>query len=97
MRYQEFVESLAAGTCPTALGPGLQALWYDAKGDWHTAHEIVQQQSDKTSARIHAYLHRKEGDDWNARYWHRKAGSTYPEKMSLDQEWDYLVRRLVSP
>ena len=46
-------------------------------------------------ARIHAYLHRKEGDNWNSRYWHRQAGSVYPEDMSLDQEWDYLVRQFV--
>ena len=95
MRYQEFVESLGADACPDGLEPCLRALWYDAAGDWHRAHEIVQEHGGRMGARIHAYLHRKEGDIWNSRYWHRQAGSVYPGDMSLDQEWDYLVRQLV--
>ena len=97
MRYQEFIESLDAGTCPHGLEPCLCALWYDATGDWDAAHEIVQQRGDRMAARIHAYLHRKEGDDWNSRYWHRQARSEYPADMSLDEEWDVLVRQLVEP
>lgn len=95
MFYQKFIESLDASACPDGLEPCLCALWYDANGDWDTAHEIVQQRSDRMAARIHAYLHRKEGDDWNSRYWHRQAGSVYPDDMSLAQEWDFLVRQLV--
>jgi len=68
MNYQEFFDSLKLNTCPDKHNPYLQALWYDAKGDWNTAHEIVQQMDDATAARIHAYLHRKEGDNWNSRY-----------------------------
>ena len=97
MRHQEFLGSLNGEACPADLEPTLRALWYDANGDWDKAHEIVQERSDRMSARIHAYLHRKEGDDWNSRYWHRQAGSEYPEGMSLDEEWDYLVRQLVEP
>lgn len=97
MRYQEFIHSLDSGPCPSGLEPCLQALWHDARGDWNTAHEIVQEMNDTMAARIHAYLHRKEGDDWNSRYWHQRAGSVYPENMSLDEEWDSLVRRLSSP
>ena len=93
MNNQEFFDSLKSG--PDQLNPYLQALWYDATGDWNTAHEIVQQMDDQMAARIHAYLHRKEGDDWNSRYWHRQAGSSYPENMSLEQEWEYLVNMLV--
>ena len=88
MHYQAFVESLDGSSCPPGLGPGLSALWHDGKGDWQRAHAIVQAEGDSTAARIHAYLHRKEGDDWNSRYWHRRAGSRYPDGISLDQEWD---------
>ena len=95
MQYQNFIDSLDQDTCPEGLKPNLQALWYDAKGDWHTAHEIAQQLDDVMAARIHAYLHRKEGDNWNSRYWHRRAGSTFPEGMSLEDEWDNLVKALV--
>jgi hypothetical protein len=47
------------------------------------------------AARIHAYLHRKQGDDWNARYWHRRAGPVFPEKMSLHEEWSSLLREIM--
>jgi hypothetical protein len=92
--YQAFLDSLDTGACPPGLAPSLRALWYDAKGDWHQAHRIVQAEGDRMAARIHAYLHRKEGDDWNSRYWHRRAGSEFPEGASLEEEWDLLVRQL---
>ena len=95
MHYQEFMDSLDQDTCPSPHEPCLQALWYDAKGEWDTAHEIVQQVDNAMAARIHAYLHRKQGDDRNARYWHRRAGSMFPEKMSLEEEWNSLLRNIV--
>ncbi len=95
MNYQEFFDSLKLNKCPDKHNPYLQALWYDATGDWNTAHEIIQQMDDTTAARIHAYLHRKEGDDWNSRYWHRHAGTSYPDNMTLEQEWEYLVNMFV--
>lgn len=96
MQYQEFIDSLDSGTCPDELEPCLQALWYDANDQWDTAHEIVQQIENARAARIHAYLHRKEGDDWNSKYWHKRAGSVFPEYMTLAEEWDSLVRELLA-
>jgi hypothetical protein len=92
MNYEEFIDSLQLDSCPGQLEPCLQALWYDAKGDWNKSHEIVQRLDDTMAARIHAYLHRKEGDDWNSRYWHRQAGTTYPAHLSVEQEWQSLAR-----
>ena len=94
MHYGEFIASLERRECPGDIDPRLQALWFDATGSWDRAHEIVQQMDDVMSARIHAYLHRKEGDDWNSRYWHRQAGSVFPAGMSLVEEWEMLVREL---
>lgn len=94
MHYPDFIDSLAQASCPPGLDPCLQALWHDAQGDWTTAHEIVQAINSQMAARIHAYLHRKEGDDWNARYWHRQAGTTFPEGVSLEAEREGLVREL---
>jgi hypothetical protein len=94
MQYQEFIDSFESDVCPAGLEPCLQALWHDARGEWDKAHEIVQAMDDVMAARIHAYLHRKEGDDWNTRYWHRRAGSEFPEDMSLEEERDSLVRQL---
>lgn len=95
VHYDQFIDSLEQDVEPSGLGPYLLALWYDARGDWHTAHEIVQALDDATAARIHAYLHRKEGDDWNSRYWHGRAGSVFPKGISLQQEWEMLVRDVI--
>lgn len=42
------------------------------------------------AAAVHAYLHRKEGDIWNANYWYRTAGRK-PFAGSLEEEWQALV------
>ncbi|HSF54555.1 MAG TPA: hypothetical protein VLA71_12420 [Algoriphagus sp.] len=75
--------------------PILLALWYDAQGNWDLAHDQVDQMQGKSAARIHAYLHRKEGDEWNANYWYSKAGEKMPS-LSLEEEWELLVRRFLT-
>ena len=91
----EFKMSLEKDRPDSNMSVLLRALWYDAKGDWHTAHNQVDHLGDVGSARIHAYLHRKEGDIWNADYWYAKAGEKRPQ-LSLDQEWEELVQRFLS-
>lgn len=95
MNLDDFIDSLGHNEPPAGLESNLQALWHDARGDWHTAHEIVQSMNSPNAARIHAYLHRKEGDEWNSRYWHRRARSEFPAGLSLDEEWEMLVKRLL--
>jgi hypothetical protein len=90
----EFRQSLAADGPPPGLSALLQALWHDAKGGWDRAHEIVQAQKGRQSARVHAYLHRKEGDLDNAGYWHARAGSMLPD-VTLEQEWEALAISLL--
>jgi hypothetical protein len=85
-----FKESLKLSTPDKNLSPLLKSLWYDAKGDWDKAHAQVDHLNDKDSAWVHAYLHRKEGDLWNADYWYNKAKKTRPI-ISLEEEWTYLV------
>ena len=76
---------------PPALTDSLlKALWHDAKGDWGTAHAIAQDIHSRDGAWMHAYLHRKEGDIWNANYWYRQAGRDMP-KISLQEEWEELA------
>lgn len=77
------------------FSPELLALWYDAKDDWKSAHDQVDHLSGKSAARVHAYLHRKEGDLWNADYWYSKAGEKRPI-YSLEEEWEELVNRFLS-
>jgi hypothetical protein len=55
---------------------------------------IVQDEGDRSSAWVHAYLHRKEGDLSNARYWYRRAQK--PESVdSLAQEWEQIAQTLL--
>ena len=90
----EFKETLKNDTPYDDFSIHLRALWFDGKGDWQKAHEEVDQLNDAGSAHIHAYLHRKEGDIWNADYWYRRAQQTRPE-MALDEEWAHLVLKFL--
>jgi hypothetical protein len=89
MNLASFKESLAANEAPAA-SVYLQSLWHDAKGNWEEAHRLIQDLPDKNAAWIHAYLHRKEGDIWNADYWYRNAGKKRPA-VSLQEEWEGLA------
>lgn len=80
---------------PKSWPPTLQSLWYDGKDNWHDAHEIAQDIPGSAGAWIHAYLHRKEGDLWNADYWYRQAGKKRPDK-SLSDEWSAMVEYFLS-
>lgn len=74
MTLDEFNRSVAAASVPPAGLPlALQALWWEAKGDWAKAHEAVQADTSPNAYWVHAFLHRKEGDDTNAAYWYAKA------------------------
>jgi hypothetical protein len=70
-----------------------RALELAKKGDWDGAHQIVGDDSSKMAARIHAYLHRVEGDLSNARYWYGRAGVP-PETGTLEEEWNKLSAEL---
>jgi len=80
---------------PPAVTPALQALWWDAKGDWGRAHACAQADAGPLGAAVHAYLHRKEPDLANARYWYDRAGRS-PATGSQEQEWDALAAELLS-
>ncbi len=47
-----------------------------------------------STEQVHAYLHRKEGDEGNAGYWYRRAGRP-PYAGSLDDEWEAIARALL--
>ncbi|MFN8345949.1 MAG: hypothetical protein U0X91_13140 [Spirosomataceae bacterium] len=91
MNLNDFTASLNEPQPPATCSDLLQALWYDAKGDWNKAHEIAQsREGTRDYDRLHAYLHRKEGDQWNAGYWYRRARAEMPS-YSLDREWEELA------
>jgi hypothetical protein len=87
---KSFRESVALDAPDPALSPILKSLWYDAKGDWKRAHDFVDQLPGSDAAWVHAYLHRKEGDTWNADYWYERAKKTRPA-CSFEEEGESLV------
>jgi len=94
MNSHAFMESLKMIMPPPGLTPPLEALWWDAKGDWSRAHGRVDALETKEAMAVHAYLHRKQGDQSNADYWYRRAGEQY-RRTSLPEEWNALVAGLV--
>ena len=94
MDLARFKASLTMKVPPKGLSLALQALWWDAKGDWAKAHDCVDEEEDAEGMRVHAYLHRKEGDLSNARYWYGRAGKSAPH-ASLDAEWEAILRALL--
>jgi hypothetical protein len=89
-----FLASLNETRPPAGASLALQALWWDGKGDWDRAHEHAQADPAAAGAWVHAYLHRKEGDLANARYWYSRAGRP-PAADSLEAEWRRIAEELL--
>lgn len=94
MDLEEFKKSLFLQEPPASISVYIKALWYDGKGDWERAHQLIQDLNDKNACWIHAYLHRKEGDSWNADYWYAKANRERPI-FNLQTEWEQLCTALL--
>ena len=89
MILDEFKSTLKDSQPNSSWDVSIQALWYDAKGEWKKAHDLIDHLSDHVSS--HAYLHRVEGDLWNARYWYNRAKQ--PEFIgSLEEEREHLLQ-----
>jgi hypothetical protein len=94
MKLEEFKASMGRDVPPTGIPSSLAALWYAGKGDWEQAHTIAQDIPTREGSWVHAYLHRVEGDKWNANYWYNRAGRSMPDQ-SLDQEWAAIAASLL--
>lgn len=94
MNLTEFRKSLESEQAPSGLTLALDALWWDAKGNWTKAHESAQSDEGAECAWVHAYLHRKEGDLPNAGYWYSRAGKPQSRAL-LAEEWEDITRFLL--
>jgi len=94
MNYEEFVASLKQDSPPEGINDYLKSLWFEKNGSWEASHNIAQDIEDRTGSRIHAYLHRREGDNSNARYWYNRAGMAFPA-VSMDKEWEQMVKEFL--
>ena len=95
MDLAAFRASLVAVAPPIGLAPALEALWWEAKGDWERAHALAQADEGGAGDWVHAYLHRKEGDVGNAGYWYRRAGKP-ASRAPLDEEWAAIANALLA-
>lgn len=86
--------SLSGAEPPDGLTAPLAGLWWDAKGDWAKAHGLVDELETPEGMAVHAYLHRKEGEAWNADYWYKRAGRHF-YREDLEDEWAALVEGLL--
>lgn len=66
-------------------------------GDWQQAHAIVQDMDDALACWIHAILHKIEGDEWNSRYWYRRAAGKRYEDVADARDELHLVLRQITP
>lgn len=92
--FEDFQETLKNEEPNKQWSLPLQALWFDAKGNWEASHTIAQDLNTPIGSLIHAYLHRKEGDHFNATYWYRQANRPIP-KISLNEEFKEIVLQLL--
>jgi len=93
--FKEFLKTCQNEHPPEIWPKGLLALWHDAKGDWNASHDIAQDLPSELGCWIHAYLHRKEGDKFNANYWYTRANRLYPS-LTLDEEFKVLVEYVLN-
>jgi hypothetical protein len=95
MTLAEFKRTLSKARRPAGLAPALVGLWWAGKDDWDRAHKIVMDEDGKDCAWVHAYLHRVEGDQENARYWYKRAGKPAASE-ALAAEWAAIARELLA-
>ena len=85
---------MANSRLPMNVDTLIEAMELDAMEDWEAAHRIAQHWDTPEANWIHAYLHRKEGDLWNANYWYDRANRVMPTTKSLDAEADEIRMHL---
>jgi hypothetical protein len=95
MTLPEFTGSLNKSRPPARLPAALLALWWAGKDKWDEAHRIVMNEESKECAWVHAYLHRREGDRENARYWYRQAKRPVATG-TLPTEWNEIAHALLA-
>jgi hypothetical protein len=95
MTLEDFKLSLGNSEPPAALTGALAGLWWDGKGNWKRAHEAAQEDSTSAGSWVHAYLHRKEGDDSNAAYWYCQAHQPVCREP-FSSEWLSIVGTLLA-
>lgn len=93
MTADEFLATLEQPAPKPDWSTLVQALWWACRGHWEQSHDLVNSCPGADGARLHANLHREEGDLGNAGYWYRRAKVQMPdnnwqeERRQLIEEW----------
>jgi hypothetical protein len=95
MDYSSFNYTLDMANPPEDFSTELKALWWERKGYWDKAHSMVQDLKGRDAAWVHAYLHRKEGDECNAGYWYQTAGKP-AQTGDLHEEFKSITTALLA-
>ena len=93
MDLKTFKSSTKKNKPPKDISPCLEAMWYQANGNWDEAHRIAQSEESPACSWVHAFLHRVEGDLGNAAYWYRLADRPVCTS-TLNDEWEEIVAAL---
>jgi len=93
--YDRFLASLADAAPPAGLEPALRALWHDANGRTDSALRAAASDHGHLGLRVRAYLHRKAGDEDEARLWYWRSGAPRWEG-SAESEWEDIVRTVLA-
>jgi hypothetical protein len=93
--FEAFVASLRADAPPANVPTELTALWWAKRDQWDRAHDLLQDLTTVASSRVHAHLHRIEGDLDNANYWYQRAGVATVD-APLATEWELLTKDLLA-
>ena len=88
--FNQFLETLNSENPSKEWPLALKALWFDAQGNWKASHDIAQDLHNNSGYWIHAYLHRKEGDEFNAGYWYGRANRPIPT-ITMAEELKQMV------
>lgn len=90
---------LDLSTAPNDLPRPLLALWWLKRGGlkmgeaWTVAHGLCQEhEGDRDHDLVHALAHLIEGDEPNAAYWYRRAGSE--KRGDIEAEWQRIASLL---
>ena len=78
----------------SSTGRHRKVLSHLRKNEWDKAHAIVMGMRDKLAFRIHALLHRIEGDLANARYWYARAAVPFRKSKSAASEIEEIAALL---
>lgn len=83
--YKQFKTTLSWDAPDSDWPLALQSIWFAANDQWNASHDIAQDLHTTIGSWIHAYLHRVEGDDFNASYWYGQAGKPFCNSAFLTE------------